>query len=161
MSSNLYPDYSSDNGLNDFAFRSYALARDLTQTPGLVPAGQEPVNLVQYTPGREYRPHCDGECNGRTFQFGNRIATALAYCQEPAGGGATTFTQSGIKVSPERGAVLFFSYRLLDGVGSMDNGQTEHSGCPVTDGEKWIAVQWFRDGVSEFRTWDHFRAVNR
>ena len=30
----------------------------------------------------------------------------------------------------------------------MDPGFTEHSGCPVLDGEKWIATVWMREGVS-------------
>ena len=29
----------------------------------------------------------------------------------------------------------------------MDDGYTEHSGCPVLEGEKWITVVWMRDGV--------------
>ncbi len=41
----------------------------------------------------------------------------------------------------------------------MDDGATEHSGCPVVEGEKWIAVQWFRDGVSQVRPWDYYRAL--
>ena len=160
MSANLYPDYNSLNPLNNFAFRSYALARDLTSTPGLFPAGQEPVNLVQYSPGKEYRPHCDGQCNGRPFSIGNRIATAIAYCRAPGAGGATTFTRSGLKIQPVENSVLFFAYRYRDDQMSMDNGQTEHSGCPVTEGEKFIAVQWFRDGVTQNRPWDQFRYIN-
>ncbi len=31
----------------------------------------------------------------------------------------------------------------------MDTGYTEHSGCPVLEGEKWITTVWMRDGVSE------------
>jgi hypothetical protein len=31
----------------------------------------------------------------------------------------------------------------------MDNGFTEHSGCPVVEGEKWITTVWMRDGVSK------------
>jgi prolyl 4-hydroxylase len=30
----------------------------------------------------------------------------------------------------------------------MDPGHTEHSGCPVLEGEKWIATVWMREGVS-------------
>ena len=161
MSANLYPSYHGPSRLNNFAFRSYALARDLTRTPGLFPAGQEPVNLVQYVPDREYRPHCDGECNGRPFKIGDRIATAIAYCQSPSAGGATTFTTSGLKIEPVANSLLFFAYRHLDDHGTMDNGQTEHSGCPITGGEKFIAVQWFRDGVTQQRPWDFVRAMNR
>ena len=45
------------------------------------------------------------------------------------------------------GAVTFFSYWGPDG--NMDPEQlTEHSGCPVKKGEKWIATFWMREGVS-------------
>lgn len=30
----------------------------------------------------------------------------------------------------------------------MDEGYTEHSGCPVTKGEKWITTVWMREGVT-------------
>lgn len=33
--------------------------------------------------------------------------------------------------------------------GRLDNGYTEHSGCPVISGEKWIATAWMREGVSK------------
>jgi hypothetical protein len=29
-----------------------------------------------------------------------------------------------------------------------DEGYTEHSGCPVIEGEKWITTVWMREGVS-------------
>ena len=52
--SHRYPDFEAvSSPLNDFAFRSYALARDMLDLPNLVPAGQEPVNLVNYLPGHE------------------------------------------------------------------------------------------------------------
>lgn len=33
----------------------------------------------------------------------------------------------------------------------MENWHTEHSGCPVFSGEKWVITQWLRDGVSSQR----------
>jgi hypothetical protein len=30
-----------------------------------------------------------------------------------------------------------------------DEGYTEHSGCPVIEGEKWITTVWMREGVSD------------
>lgn len=48
--------------------------------------------------------------------------------------GATTFTKSDIFVKPSAGTATFFSYKGSDG--RMDDGYTEHSGCPVLDGEK-------------------------
>jgi hypothetical protein len=31
----------------------------------------------------------------------------------------------------------------------MDVGFTEHSGCPVLEGEKWITTAWMRKGVTK------------
>ncbi|KAJ1397439.1 hypothetical protein B484DRAFT_301685, partial [Ochromonadaceae sp. CCMP2298] len=58
-------------------------------------------------------------------------------------GGATTFTKADIFVKPKSGSATFFAYRGPDG--RMDDGYTEHSGCPVTQGEKWITTVWMRD----------------
>lgn len=33
---------------------------------------------------------------------------------------------------------------------------TEHSGCPVLSGEKWITTAWMRDGVSKADPWTLF-----
>ena len=38
----------------------------------------------------------------------------------------------------------------------MDDGYTEHSGCPVLKGEKWITTVWMRDGVSHEEPWTIF-----
>ncbi len=54
-------------------------------------------------------------------------------------------------VNPVKGMATFFSYMGPDDI--MDEGLTEHSGCPVIEGEKWIAVTWMRKGVSSARPW--------
>lgn len=41
----------------------------------------------------------------------------------------------------------------------MDTGFTEHSGCPVFEGEKKIVTQWIRLGVDEENTWDSFNTL--
>lgn len=38
----------------------------------------------------------------------------------------------------------------------MDDGFTEHSGCPVYEGEKKIVTQWIRLGVDNETPWDSF-----
>jgi prolyl 4-hydroxylase len=35
----------------------------------------------------------------------------------------------------------------------MDDGFTEHSGCPVIEGEKWITTFWMRKGVTAEENW--------
>ena len=129
--------------------------------------GQEPFSVIQYKdpatlraegkcfgdlcPGQQYRPHCDGACDGSPIMFGGRVATMLIYCQTAARGGGTTFTKANVHVVPKPGQAALFSYRGTDG--TTDTGLTEHSGCPVKEGEKWVATQWMREGVNTKETW--------
>jgi hypothetical protein len=54
-------------------------------------------------------------------------------------------------VKPRKGDVTIFTYKGEDGM--MDTGYTEHSGCPVLEGEKWITTAWLRQGVSKDDPW--------
>jgi hypothetical protein len=38
----------------------------------------------------------------------------------------------------------------------MDDGYTEHSGCPVLEGEKWITTFWMREGVTAEENWTKY-----
>ena len=49
-------------------------------------------------------------------------------------GGATTFTKSDIFVKPRTYSATFFAYKNKAD-GRMDDGYTEHSGCPVALGK--------------------------
>ena len=51
-------------------------------------------------------------------------------------GGATTFSKADVFVKPDKGLATFFSYKGSDGM--MDDGFTEHSGCPVLEGSSTI-----------------------
>ena len=74
------------------------------------------------------------------------------YCQVPELGGGTTFTKANIFVRPMKNSATFFVYKGPDG--NMDRGFTEHSGCPVVKGEKWITTAWLREGVTRERSWE-------
>ena len=124
--------------------------------------GQEDLMSIQYfgrgpddeKPDR-YMPHCDGDCNGLDFKPGNRMATIVMYCEIPKVGGATRFRNSNIHINPKKYAATFFSY--IDPVTmKMDSGFTEHSGCPVVEGEKKIVTQWVRLGVDNANPWNSF-----
>eukprot|EP00970_Alexandrium_tamarense_P016878 scaffold7726_cov267-Alexandrium_tamarense.AAC.1 len=41
----------------------------------------------------------------------------------------------------------------------MDGGFTEHSGCPVIEGEKKIVTQWVRLGVDDENPWNSFNTL--
>jgi len=120
----------------------------------LEPSGQEDFTIIQYNPSDQYFPHCDGSCDGSMHLPGGRVATAVMYCKVPERGGATTFTKSDLYIKPKAGMATFFSYKGPDG--RMDEGYTEHSGCPVIEGEKWITTLWMREGVSYYEPWTMF-----
>lgn len=121
----------------------------------LQPDGQEDFTIIQYNPSDQYTPHCDGSCDGSQHRTGGRVATAVMYCKVADRGGGTTFTKADVFVKPYRGVATFFAYKgAADGV--MDDGFTEHSGCPVLEGEKWITTMWMRDGVSRNDPWTNF-----
>jgi len=120
----------------------------------LQPPGQEDFTIIQYNPDDQYTPHCDGQCNNELHISGGRVATAVIYCKVAERGGATTFTKADIFVKPTVGQATFFSYKGADG--RMDDGYTEHSGCPVIEGEKLITTVWMREGVTQDDPWTNF-----
>jgi prolyl 4-hydroxylase len=154
---NMVPEYDDETHVvTGLARRKFAFAREVGGYAELVEGpGQEPINAVYYfNYGDEYRAHCDGECAGNAHRVGGRLATSLSYCTVAEAGGHTLFTRSGLKVVPRPRQMLFFGYKLGDG---MDTGHTEHSGCPLRRGRKWIATMWYRDGVSAERDWSTFK----
>jgi hypothetical protein len=132
----------------------------------LRPEGQEDLMAIQYTGSAnetnqdspdQYKPHCDGDCTGLPLKTGGRVATMVMYCEAPQVGGSTNFRNAGVHVAPKKGAAAFFASMGPDRI--MDNGFTEHSGCPVIEGQKKIAVQWLRLGVSADNPWDSFNTL--
>lgn len=106
----------------------------------------EPVSLLHYAPGQQYRPHVDaipGETNQRTH-------TVLLYLNEGYGGGGTHFEASGLTVSGKGGDAVFFANTLASG---LPDPATRHAGLPVGSGAKWLATRWIRQGP--FDPWTH------
>jgi prolyl 4-hydroxylase len=106
----------------------------------------EGLQILRYAPGAQYRPHYDyfdpGEPGTPTIlrRGGQRVATLVMYLQEPEQGGATTFPDVSLEVSPKRGTGLFFSYERPERA-----TRTLHGGAPVLAGEKWVATKWLRE----------------
>ena len=127
-----------------YAFVEQQLDADLEVTD------REDLFMIHYQGNKkkptQYEPHCDGKCDGSDVEQGDRIATVIMYCQMPKekeGGGATHFPNSGTHVKPKVGDALFISY-VDPKTGIMDSGLTNHSGCPVTQGDKKILTHKIR-----------------
>ena len=60
----------------------------------------------------------------------------------------------------ENGQLLFFGYFFNGSTSAgtpMDNGHTEHTGCPTREGRKWIATMWYREGMTAEKGWEAYR----
>ena len=108
----------------------------------------EGLQILRYRPGAQYRPHFDyfdpaQPGTAAVLQHGGqRVGTLIMYLQVPQGGGGTVFPDIGLEVMPVKGHALFFSYdRPHESTGTL------HGSSPVTDGEKWVATKWLREGV--------------
>jgi hypothetical protein len=154
-------DWSTDNAIAAvsrrlFDYANYATGYNMTVD------GQEDLMSIQYfgnglqdkTPDR-YMPHCDGDCDGLPLKTGGRVATMVIYCDVPEIGGGTNFQNSNVFVKPQVGDAAFFSYLNPETL-IHEQGFTTHSGCPVLQGTKRIAVQWMRIGVDSENPWDSF-----
>lgn len=105
----------------------------------------EGMQVLKYVSGSQYKAHFDyfDISNPGTPKIlargGQRVGTVVMYLREPDGGGATTFPDIGLSVSPIKGNALFFGYdRPHKSTGSL------HSGSEVLSGEKWVATKWLR-----------------
>ncbi|MGL6110403.1 MAG: 2OG-Fe(II) oxygenase [Rubrivivax sp.] len=108
----------------------------------------EGLQVLRYQPGAMYQPHFDyfdPALPGTAAMLrhgGQRVATLIIYLVVPARGGATIFPDAGLEVAPVKGHALFFSYdRPHESTGTL------HGGAPVSEGEKWVATKWLRQGV--------------
>lgn len=85
------------------------------------------VQLVRYGPGGKYVDHRDGPTPGAQ----HRVLSLVCYLNDRFGGGATTFSELGVSVSPLAGIVIAFSPEYL------------HRAEPVTQGKKYVVTAWY------------------
>lgn len=115
-----------------------ALNRRLAAATGTDYDQGEPMLILRYRPGQQYRRHYDA-LPGVDNQ---RFKTALVYLNQGYGGGETEFTKTGLKVAGATGDCIVFR-------NSLDTGRydpmTEHAGLPVTHGTKYLASRWIRE----------------
>lgn len=97
----------------------------------------EPLQVLRYAPGDEYRSHLDaiaGEPN-------QRVLTCLVYLTEDYKGGETRFPSAGLSFRGGKGEALLF--RNADSSGVPD-ALSIHAGLPVRSGTKIILSKWIR-----------------
>ncbi|KAL3876426.1 hypothetical protein ACJMK2_034275 [Sinanodonta woodiana] len=120
----------------------------------------EDMQVVNYGIGGMYEAHKDyfeyplSELKIRDLDplelrgSGDRLATWLFYLTDVKAGGATVFTKLNVTVPVTKGAAAF--WYNINRTGAIDE-RTEHAGCPVLLGSKWVANKWIRETGQVFR----------
>lgn len=109
------------------------------------PGSGEPLHMLRYSPGQEYRPHIDA-LPGAANQ---RLWTVLVYLNDGYDGGETVFPDLGLRFRGNVGDALVFRNLTDD---CRPDVRTRHAGLPVTGGVKWLATRWIRS--SAYSPWD-------
>lgn len=115
----------------------HALNRRIAAVTGTAWEQGEPLQVIAYGPGEEYRPHSDalpGAANQRAM-------TLLVWLSDGFAGGETDFPVPGRKFRGSIGDALVFAN--IDAGGQPDR-RAVHAGLPVTRGRKLIASRWIR-----------------
>ena len=97
----------------------------------------EPLQLLRYRPGAEYRAHMDA----LPSEPNQRVMTALVYLSDDYQGGETRFLRTGLDFRGRTGDALLFRNAREDG---SPDPMSLHAGLPVTRGVKYIASRWIR-----------------
>ncbi|XP_077553488.1 prolyl 4-hydroxylase subunit alpha-1-like [Haemaphysalis longicornis] len=138
------------------------ISRRIAAATNLSLESAEPYQVANYGLGGHYTPHVDPVsfdsvadeiCKNR----GNRLATILLFLSDVRAGGATAFVELGLAVRPRAGDALFWlNIEPYEGSDSpwdfpfwhqkrAPDYRTEHVGCPVLRGSKWISTKWIRE----------------
>jgi prolyl 4-hydroxylase len=115
----------------------HALNRRIAAVTGTEAAQGEPLQILRYRPGQEYKPHFDAVAGDPN----QRILTVLVYLNDDYEGGETLFLKTGLRFRGRRGDALMFRNASADG---RADELAQHAGRPVIAGEKLICSRWIR-----------------
>ena len=115
----------------------HALNRRIAAVTNTGVAQGEPLQVLRYRPGQEYKPHSDA----LTGDDNQRLITVLLYLNRGYEGGETRFVETGLTFRGEVGDALVF--HNADAEGRADP-LARHAGLPVTKGEKYLSTRWIR-----------------
>ncbi len=137
-------DASIDPIIEDFWLRLLQVRMAAIAGGRLIEA--EPLAVLRYGPGEQYRPHYDSlnpNAEGQHLDhYGQRRTTLCCYLNPVEAGGATDFPNIGVRVEPIPGRAVVFDNLTADGLRHPDS---LHAGMPVEAGEKWLATLWLRE----------------
>lgn len=116
----------------------HALNRRLAAASGTSVDQGEPLQILRYRPGQQYRNHFDFVPGAEN----QRMLSALVYLNDGFEGGETCFVRTGLKVKGRKGDAVVFRNLGMD---RRADPLSEHAGLPVTSGTKYLASRWIRE----------------
>ncbi len=126
-----------------------AISVRVSRLLGIPLLNAESIQVINYGPGQEYKPHYDAwvpgtETGDRCLaRGGQRMVTCLAYLSEVAEGGGTFFPKLDMEIMPKPGRMVLF-HNCYQGT-TERHPHSLHGGMPPADGMKWACNFWFRE----------------
>ena len=117
----------------------HALNRRIAAASGTDVRCGEPLQVLRYEGGEQYRPHLDALPGVAPAQ--QRVLTFLVYLNEGYEGGETDFPRLGVRFKGRAGDALMFRNASADG---RPDERMIHAGLPVGLGVKHLASRWIR-----------------
>ncbi|MBH1992751.1 MAG: 2OG-Fe(II) oxygenase [Sphingomonadaceae bacterium] len=108
----------------------------------------ETLQGQRYTPGQEYKVHCDyfpvtaSYWPAMRTSGGQRCWTTMIYVSPVEAGGETHFPHCEFMVPPVEGMILIWNNMDHDGA---PNHFSLHAARPVEQGTKYVVTKWFRE----------------
>ncbi len=137
--------YSGDVDRNDKLVQM--IERRIDDLLGIPHAYGETMQGQRYRVGQQFKPHMDWFFTKAPYwksevkRGGQRCWTAMIYLNDVEEGGSTDFTQIGVSIPPQRGALLAWNNATPEGI---PNEATMHAGTPVIAGVKYVITKWYR-----------------
>jgi prolyl 4-hydroxylase len=115
----------------------HAINRRIAAATGTTYEQGEPLQVLRYAPGEEYKLHSDALPPGGE----QRVTTLLVALNTEFEGGETSFPRLGLNWRGKLGDALIFSN--VDGAGRPEQ-RAWHAGLPITNGTKHLLSKWIR-----------------
>ena len=116
----------------------HAIGRRIAHAAGIQTEQGEPLQVLSYQRGQEYKLHSDALPHGDN----QRVATFLVTLTDGYAGGATSFPRLGLELKGQPGDGLFF---VNTDAARQPDAAMWHAGMPVTQGRKLMLSRWIRE----------------
>ena len=125
-----------------------AIEAKIDELTGIRAPYGETMQGQRYAVGQQFKAHHDFFHTSEPYwpenekRGGQRTWTVMLFLNEPTAGGQTAFPETGIEITPKRGALL--AWNNMDAFGHP-NPNTLHQAKPVEAGVKYVITKWYRE----------------